>query len=147
MNRPKPSKAIKVKRYERYTPKGVSSCTRTIVSELNAREKRNFEEEWSGKRPEWTWDGKCFRPTGRWHDTHAGGTYVTENVQEIVYKRRIMHKQDVCVLDVMSGKSRTLKGATIRDINTEAGRKYGKLKVKGHNIPVCYDDDEWTIYR
>ena len=145
MNRPNPDKAVHVKRGARRTPKGVKSCT-TNVRHMAARELRIFQAELDGKRPEWTYTGICFRPTGRWHDTKSGGEFVTPNVQEIAYTRHVMRKQRVCFQDVLSGKSRTFEGVTICDINTEAGRKYGKLKTKGRNIPVCYDDDEWVVY-
>jgi hypothetical protein len=145
MNRPNPDKAVKVRRGSRYAPKGVKVCA-TNIRRMTVRELRIFQAELDGKPPEWTYSGKCFRPTGRWHDTNAGGEYVTANAQEIIYKRRVMKNQDVCVLSVMSGVSFTLKRVTITDINTEAGRKYGKIKGEGHNIPVCYDDNEWVVY-
>jgi len=146
-NMPNPNNAITVKRGCRYAPKGVKVCE-TNVRHMTARELRIFQAELDGERPEWTYTGICFRPTGRWHDTNAGGEYVTANVQEIAYKRRVMHKQKLCFLDVMSGESRTFEGVTITDITTEAEQKFGKLKTKGHNAPVVYDDvdNEWVAY-
>lgn len=147
MNIPDPSNAITLPRRARWLPKGVSVC-RTNVPKMSGRELRLLRDEMSGKAPEWTWDGKCFRPTGRWHDTEASGEYVTANIQEMPNKRRVRHMQTVCFSGVLTHDERRFTDVTICDITTEAGQMYGKLKKRGHNLPCVYDadSDEWVVY-
>lgn len=77
---PDPNKAVHVKRGARSTPDGVKSCT-TNVFFTSRRDLRLFRDEQQGKRPEWTYDGRCYRPVGRWRKA-TGGEYVTNNTHK-----------------------------------------------------------------
>lgn len=149
MNRIDPAKAIHIPRGATTLPKGVKSCTINVKG-LSPGEKRILHDEMMGKSPEWTWNGVCYRPNGSWHNTKSGGMYVTENVQEMpTWKRKIMREQTVCFMSVLTDEVHRFTGVTICDIVHEAGQKFGKLKSRGHNIPVVYDDevdDEWVAY-
>ena len=78
---PNPNMAVKVKRNARRTPDGVKSCT-TNVKFTSRRDLRLFRDEQQGKAPEWTYDGRCYRPVGTWIDTGISGEYVTNNTHK-----------------------------------------------------------------
>ena len=144
-NIPDPSNVITLPRRARKLPKGVGAC-RTNVPKMSSRELRLLRDEVSGKAPEWTHDGKCFRPVGKWQDTNAGGEYVTANVQKIERKRHVMYNQVVCMHNVLTGNERRFESVTVSDITTEAMKKYGKIKKRGMNITCVHDGVEWVVY-
>ena len=87
---PDPNKAVHVKRNERRTPDGVKSCT-TNVKFTGRRDLRLFRDEQQGKAPEWTYDGRCYRPIGKWIDTDIRGEYVTNNT----HKENVVNEKDL----------------------------------------------------
>lgn len=141
MNRPDSSKAVHVSRKARRTPKGVLSCT-TNVKSMSPGELRLLRDEIDGKAPEWTYDGVCFRPTGRWSDTKVKGEYVTRNNQEISTKRHVMYNQVIALTDVMTDDETVFESMTISDITGISG----VLKMSGFNFKCIRDGDRWTVY-